>query len=319
MRQTWTITAPLHSAKFAWLDRLAAPFQQAVNSIFQQPVGRQVKNWLNGTPLRHRIHPAIVMVPLGAWTSALVLDWFDLQDRDAAGGYGKAADVCVGLGILGALPSAASGLADWVDLRDHHRRVGMAHALLNSTALSLYLLSLAARLGDRRTTARALAGCGFASVMLGGMLGGDMVYNLGVNVTHLLYPKPPDKWVDVLASSELTENQPTVVEVGRVPVLLLRRGGQIFAVESWCPHAGGELHRGSFEGDTVQCPRHGSRFALNDGRPLAGPASAPLHTFTVREADGRIVIRPSYEGQAWPPPPEQPRQEPRYVGDATGQ
>ncbi len=97
-----------------------------------------------------------------------------------------------------------------------------------------------------------------------------------------------------------------VVEDGRVPVMLLRRDGQIYAVEAWCPHAGGPLVEGVFEGATVECPWHQSCFRLDDGAPLNGPASAPLRTFAVVEREGRLLVRPSDESKMWPPAPAPP-------------
>jgi hypothetical protein len=107
MRQSWTISSLLDTPAFAWLDTLASPLQQAVTDIFARSAERrQLKNWLNGTPLRHRIHPAVVTVPIGAWTSAVVLDWLDsISPEERARGFRQSADVCVVLGVLGALPS----------------------------------------------------------------------------------------------------------------------------------------------------------------------------------------------------------------------
>ena len=304
--------APTHSssiagARFAWLDKVAAPLQQGVYAVFRAgEAGRVAKNWLNGVPLRHRVHPALVSIPIGAWTTAAVLDVLDGVSSDDT--YQAAADAAILLGIVSAVPTVAAGLADWVDTYDHQRRVGMAHALVNSTALALYGASLALRAGGNRAAGRALGGLAFGAVSLGGALGGELVYNLGIGVTFLLYPKPRDEYVDVMASDALVEGTPRVVEDGRVPVLLLRRDGQIYAVEAWCPHVGGPLGDGVFEGLTVECPWHQSCFRLDDGRPLNGPASAPLRTFAVQERNGRILVRPSDEGKTWPPPPAPPRE-----------
>src|SRR5205823_12483721 len=111
------------------------------------------------------------------------------------------------------LPAAAAGIADWVDTYDQHRRVGMAHALLNTAAVALYATSFGLRLTEKRVAARLTAGLGYTFVGLGSMLGGELVYTLGVNVPYLLYPKPPNKFVDVAASLDLPEDQPIVVEV----------------------------------------------------------------------------------------------------------
>jgi nitrite reductase/ring-hydroxylating ferredoxin subunit/uncharacterized membrane protein len=304
-KQAPTISAVI--GRFPWLDRVAEPLQAATQAVFGAGTATQkAKDWLNGTPIRHRLHPALITVPLGAWTAAALLDTLDAFDED--GRWSDSADLLVGVGIVGALPTAATGLADWVDLYDHQRRVGVAHALLNSAALGLYVGSLALRLSGRRGAARTVAWLGFGIVGMGGMLGGELVYTLGVNVTHLLYPKPPDEFTDASASADLPEGRARVVEVGRVPVLLRRHRGKIEAVEAWCPHAGGPLGEGDIEGDEVTCPWHGSRFCLRDGRPTQGPASAPLRTFEVREAGGRILVKPSDETRTWPPAPEPPPQ-----------
>lgn len=304
-RQAATLSSLFEGDKFRWLDRVAEPLQDAALRLFQTPAGREAKKWLNGTPLRHRVHPALIIVPLGAWTTAALLDCLDARGGDR--GPERGADAAVAFGVVGALPTAAAGLADWADLHGHPRRVGALHALLNTTALALYGTSLGLRAANKRGPARATAALGYGVVMLGGALGGELVYTLGVNVPVTLYPKPPNAWVDVLASPELMEGARRVVEVERVPTLLLRHGGQVYAVEAWCPHAGGPLGEGEFAGPVVTCPWHGSRFDLMDGRPLEGPASVPLRTYAVRESGDRIAVRPDYEGQSWPPPPAPPQ------------
>jgi nitrite reductase/ring-hydroxylating ferredoxin subunit/uncharacterized membrane protein len=311
-----TLSSTVEGDSFAWLDGMSEPVQGAVASLFHSSEsGRTVKNWLNGVPWRHRVHPALIVWPLGAWTTAAFLDMLDgLAAGGGRDGYRRAADASIAFGIAGALPSALAGMADWVDTDDHPRRVGMAHALFNGAALALYAASLGVRLTqpNRRGIARLLAGFGFGSSLLGGALGGELVYTLGVNVPYQLFPKPADRWVDVLDSAALKEGEPTVVEVDRVPVLLLRRGERVYAVEAWCQHAGGPLGEGKFDGEVVECPWHQSRFRLSDGCPLQGPATVPLRVFAVREQAGRLAVRPSYEGQSWPPAPAVPAPAPAH-------
>jgi nitrite reductase/ring-hydroxylating ferredoxin subunit/uncharacterized membrane protein len=306
-----------NDSKFGWLDTVSEQAQHNVHRLFRaSAVGMKIKSVLNGTPFRHRMHPAIIIVPLGAWTTAVVFDALEgMSSGDDRLSYRKGADASVALGLVGALPATVTGLADWVDLYDHRRRVGMAHALLNSAAWLCFSGSLALRVtnGDRRGAARALSGIGYGLVMMGGALGGDLVYTLGVNVPHTTYPKPPNEFTDVLASDELVEGAPVVIEVERVPVLLVRHGETIHAVDAWCPHAGGPLGDGTFDGDVVECPWHQSRFCLKDGKPLQGPAATPLRTFDVREEAGRISVSPSYEGQSWPPPPDPPASGPKTI------
>jgi len=300
MRQAPTLTSPLESDDFQWLDRIAEPVQNAMLRVFGTPAGQRVKDWLNGTPIRHRVHPALVVVPLGAWTTATFLDALEgLASGTDKRAYQASADAAVALGLGVAVPAAAAGIADWVDLYEHMRRVGAAHALLNIAAVAIYGTSLGLRLCGQRDAAKALAVLGFGTVVLSGSIGGDMAYNLGIGVPFMLMPKPPVEWVDVLASDDLPEGKPVVVGVGDTRVMLLRQDGQILAVDQMCTHAGGPLPEGAFNGTQVTCPWHGSVFDLVDGRPIHGPASASLRTFNVREENGRISVHPSYEGERY--------------------
>ena len=76
-----------------------------------------------------------------------------------------------------------------------------------------------------------------------------------------------------------------------VPILLVRRGEQIFAVAETCSHLGGPLAEGKLDGTSVQCPWHQYRFALQDGRVLDGPAVHPLPCMETRVNNGQVEIR----------------------------
>lgn len=319
-RQAKTLSSLIESDRFAWLDRIAEPLQASVQRVFgASDATSQVKSLLNGTQLRHRIHPMLVVAPLGAWTMAAIFDALESAGGDRSGHYATAADTAVAAGVATSGAAVLTGLADWADLWSQPRRVGVAHALSNATALACYGTSMAMRSAGRRGSAKLLSGLGLGALALGGALGGDLVYNLGANVRFALYPKPPNEERDVLASDELAEGHRVVVEVDRAPVMLYRSDGQVYAVEDWCPHAGGPLSEGPMDGCVVTCPWHGSRFDVRDGAPLAGPAANPLRTFDVRERDGRILIAPSYEGLDWPPPPDGPRDEPQHIAPGSGE
>ena len=56
--------------------------------------------------------------------------------------------------------------------------------------------------------------------------------------------------------------------------------------EPACPLSGGLL-----AGTTIMCQCHGSRFDMTTGGVINGPATEPLNTYEVQEADGSIQIR----------------------------
>jgi hypothetical protein len=59
-----------------WLDSVASGLQKAVTGAFEAggDMGRRIRDVLHGTWLGHPLHPVLTDIPLGAWTTALVLD-----------------------------------------------------------------------------------------------------------------------------------------------------------------------------------------------------------------------------------------------------
>jgi 3-phenylpropionate/trans-cinnamate dioxygenase ferredoxin subunit len=74
------------------------------------------------------------------------------------------------------------------------------------------------------------------------------------------------QYVKVAAIQDIPEGTMRRMESGGVPVLLANVGGTIYATAVKCPHMGGDLSKGTLEGFVIQCPRHGSRFDVTDGR-----------------------------------------------------
>jgi 3-phenylpropionate/trans-cinnamate dioxygenase ferredoxin subunit len=74
-------------------------------------------------------------------------------------------------------------------------------------------------------------------------------------------------------------------------VLLLRIGGEYYAVEDVCSHDGQPLTEGPLAGTSIECPRHGARFDVQTGRPLCMPAVEPIATFEVKVEGNDIYLR----------------------------
>ena len=71
----------------------------------------------------------------------------------------------------------------------------------------------------------------------------------------------------------------------------VKRGGRIFALAETCSHLGGLLSEGEFDGESVKCPWHGSRLAVEDGSVIDGPTSFAQPCFETRVRAGQIEIR----------------------------
>ena len=117
-----------------WLRTTADAVQKPVREALSQ-LG-PTKDFLHGKWLAHPLHPALTDIPIGAWTIALILDALAMPD---------AADLAVGIGLVGAVGSAVTGLTDWTETDGRAKNVGLMHGLLNLTATGLYTASLLAR------------------------------------------------------------------------------------------------------------------------------------------------------------------------------
>ncbi|WP_151087581.1 DUF2231 domain-containing protein [Hymenobacter baengnokdamensis] len=276
-----------------WLGTAGDAIQPAVIQAFEAggEAGQKIKNFLHGTWLGHPLHPIITDVPIGAWTTAAVLDGLSLcGQRKLAPG----ADAAIIIGLVGAVGAAITGLTDWTGTTKKKRKLGLMHGLLNIGATALYTTSyLLRRQQNSRGAAIGLSLLGYGVVSASAYLGGHLVYGEQVGVDHTATSvEYPSEFVGVLPDADLAENTMRRVEAGSVPVLLARKNGEIFAIAHTCSHLGGPLSEGTLLPDcSVRCPWHGSVFSLKDGCVLAGPATEPQPSFEVRVQNGQIEVR----------------------------
>jgi uncharacterized membrane protein len=163
------------------LDRIADPVQHTVRAVLAR--APQLEDFLHGRWLGHPLHAAIIPIPVGGWTVGLALDL-----TGALGGtrrYQRAADVVTAIGLGGAGMAVLAGLADWSLTSGKARRVGIAHALLNTAVASLYAASLAFRGAGRRSVGVALSSTGFGVAGVSAWLGGELAYRYGVGVSKV--------------------------------------------------------------------------------------------------------------------------------------
>lgn len=90
--------------------------------------------------------------------------------------------------------------------------------------------------------------------------------------------------------AELAEGGMVGGHVGGEPVLLVRQGGELFAIEAHCTHYGGPLHEGLLVGDTIRCPWHHACFSLRTGQPVRPPALNDLKRWRVEQRDGQAFV-----------------------------
>jgi nitrite reductase/ring-hydroxylating ferredoxin subunit/uncharacterized membrane protein len=292
---TWEAGRPTGPALRELAERLGEvealdPVAEKVAETARQALSSSpaLKDAISGTWFGHALHPPLTDLPIGAWTSATLVDL--LGGREGR----RAADRLIGVGILTALPTAITGLSDWADstaLDDTIKRAGAVHAAANVTALVLYSASLAARRRNHRGRGVLYGLAGAAAMSVGGYLGGHLSFAKGLGVDQTTFHRRPQDWTRALGDDELPEGEVRDVALEGTPILLTRRDGRVYAMLARCNHRGGPLEDGEISDGCVTCPLHGSRFRLEDGSVVRGPAVSPQPVYDVRVRDGAIEVR----------------------------
>lgn len=109
----------------------------------------------------------------------------------------------------------------------------------------------------------------------------------------------PDLTVGVRLE-ELEEGRPLLGHAGGEAVMLVRQGGEVWAIGATCTHYGGPLAEGLVVGETVRCPWHHACFSLRTGEALGAPALNPVARWQVEVREGRVVVGAREEaGPLW--------------------
>ena len=217
-----------------WLDKVADPVQNWIKSL-DAPGMRKLKDILHGTWLGHPVHPLLTDVPIGSWTATTLLDAAWLLSENPA--TGDAADATLVLGLVGAVGSAVTGLADWSETDATDRRVGMAHGLLNSGALVANLISFALRRTGKRRTGVAVSFVGYGLTTLAAYLGGELSFAKGIGVNHVAWDGGSDDFVAVMEASDLPEKKLTRVDAEGIPAVLWKENQKIYALAAFSWHS----------------------------------------------------------------------------------
>ncbi len=96
------------------------------------------------------------------------------------------------------------------------------------------------------------------------------------------------EFVAVAKVSETPAGTISVHQVGEVRIALCNVNGRFYAIDDVCTHDGGPLDQGELQGQLVECPRHGAKFDVTDGRAVVLPAVRPVKTYPV-QVDGDDV------------------------------
>lgn len=96
--------------------------------------------------------------------------------------------------------------------------------------------------------------------------------------------------------ADIPENALLGVDLGDVPVLLVRIGGDVHAMGRICTHEYADLAEGELDDGCVVCPLHGSRFDVVTGQAMTLPAVLSEPIYPVQIVDSVVYVDVSSEG-----------------------
>ncbi|MDM7991300.1 DUF2231 domain-containing protein [Arthrobacter sp. zg-Y877] len=290
MRRLPLVTVADKLENAGWLDPAAGWVARTAKSLLPWPAVRDV---LHGVPLGHPLHPLMIVVPLGAWVSAAVLDVLPGNER--------AARTLVGVGVVAAAPTALAGVTDFSQLNTEQQRTGIVHQGSNAIAVGLYSVSWLVRGKGRTGLGRVLAFAGLAVTGVSGFLGGHLSYRqgAGVNRNEDFPAKVPEGWHSLGPVDAFASGVPQPARLGPVSLMVLKRtdgaaDGAVAVLADTCSHLGGPLYEGELREVKnelcIVCPWHGSTFSVQSGNVVHGPATAPQPSFSTRIRDGLLEV-----------------------------
>jgi nitrite reductase/ring-hydroxylating ferredoxin subunit/uncharacterized membrane protein len=269
-----------------------------------------LKDFLQGKPFKHPLHPILVHYPIGLFVLSLLFDlagWLFPE----AGWLVPAAFYTMAGGVGMALLAAIPGLIDWLDIRADHpgKRFATVHMILNLVAVSLYVVNLLLRFGELNAETvplipviLSLIGVGLISIS--GYIGGLLIYDEGIAIgryrrwtpiprkTIKLAPsRSPDGFTPVASEDELDEGESLRVEINGEVMAITKLNGEVYAFNEFCTHRFGPLSEGAFHDGTVECPWHRSCFDVRTGKVVSGPAKVDIKTYKVMVREGKIQVR----------------------------
>jgi uncharacterized membrane protein/nitrite reductase/ring-hydroxylating ferredoxin subunit len=284
-----------------------------------------VKEFLEGKPLRHPLHPFLVHFPIGLFTLSFLLDIATLFYQ-TQGLYRAAFDSIVA-GVIGSLVAAIPGFVDFFDIREDHPAKSKArwHMSLNLVMVVIFAVDAWMRSGDlftlqTPTVPLILSGLGMILLSISGYLGGAMIYDDGIAVgRHRRRTRTPHQTlgiaippstrtqpvsgpqlVPVAAADSLHDGESLRVDICGTIMAVVKLDGSFYAFQEFCTHRFGPLSEGRLQKNQVECPWHGSCFDVRNGKVVQGPAKVDLKTYPVQVRDGKICVELSAAPTAIP-------------------
>jgi 3-phenylpropionate/trans-cinnamate dioxygenase ferredoxin subunit len=98
------------------------------------------------------------------------------------------------------------------------------------------------------------------------------------------------EFVKVATVDEVPPGSVTTVLVEDERVAIFNVDGEFYAIADTCTHAESSLSEGELNGYVIECPLHGARFDVRDGRVLSMPAVVGVESFAIKVEGQDLLI-----------------------------
>ena len=102
---------------------------------------------------------------------------------------------------------------------------------------------------------------------------------------------PSTCWLKAALIGEIPAGRVKLLENGDQRIAVCNVENAFHCIDDVCTHDGGPLDQGELDGCEIECPRHGARFDVTNGRATCLPAVAPVRVYPVRVENGEIQIQ----------------------------
>jgi nitrite reductase/ring-hydroxylating ferredoxin subunit len=96
--------------------------------------------------------------------------------------------------------------------------------------------------------------------------------------------------LDVCGIGDVSPGELKQFNINNKELLVINLKGKMLCLAARCTHAGAPLEEGELIDSTLICPWHGSRFNVNTGQVLKGPAEKPLKVYRTKIREDTLVV-----------------------------
>ncbi len=91
-------------------------------------------------------------------------------------------------------------------------------------------------------------------------------------------------------TDDVEENELKQFTLKGKEILVINRNMKFYCLQARCTHAGAPLVEGEVENGILKCPWHGSRFNIETGEVVNGPAKKQLPVYLSMVKDNSIFV-----------------------------